>query len=195
MPPDRSKKSKERRVLALEIERRGFEMAPCSYCERNGRRCVISDDKSSRCSECVRRGGRCDAQGPSVGDWASLEREESRIASEREATLAKLLRLDKQQRFLQQRGREMLRRGLKSLDELDAAEEAEKQERERKEKEEMEQHEQEAQATTSVVSAGASSDPPVGYSGVVFDGDFSSLPESFWNELGVGGTASQDGRS
>lgn len=55
-----------------------------------------------------------------------MEREERRLDDERRETLAKLLRLDLQQRSLRTRGREMLRRGLKSLDELDAAEEAER---------------------------------------------------------------------
>ena len=109
--------------------------------------------------------------------------------------MAKLLRLDRQEQFLEDREKEMLRRGLRSLDELDAAEEEERLEKERKEKEEVEQRGREAQAATSAASVDASSDPLAGYSGVAFDGDLSALPASFWNDFGVGGTASQDGRS
>jgi hypothetical protein len=198
MPPERSRKLKERVDLANRIERGGFEMSPCSFCQRTGRRCVVSSPDASRCAECVRQGrGSCNFQddSPSTNEWISLDRQRERLRSEEEEAMAKILRLRKQQRFLDNREKEMLRRGLRSLDELDAAEEEERLEKERKEKEKMERREQEAQAATSAASAGASSDPLAGYSGVVFDGDFSSLPESFWNELGVGGTASQDGRS
>jgi hypothetical protein len=68
-----------------------------------------------------------------VRDWDALEREEERIrVARREAvellarTSAKLARLDKQQEFLRRRGRDMLRRGLKTMDELDEVEEKEK---------------------------------------------------------------------
>ena len=43
-------------------------------------------------------------------------------------TSARLARLEKQQEFLRKRGREMLKRGLQTLDELDAMEEKEQQE-------------------------------------------------------------------
>ena len=42
-------------------------------------------------------------------------------------TSARLARLERQQEFLRKRGRDMLRRGLQTLDELDAAEEKEQQ--------------------------------------------------------------------
>jgi hypothetical protein len=60
-----------------------------------------------------------------VSDWSSLEREEKRIRQERKETLAKLLRLNKQEEFLQTRSIAMLQRSLKTLDELDAAKEKE----------------------------------------------------------------------
>ena len=55
-----------------------------------------------------------------------LKREEERLDREEEETLSKLLRLRKQKRLIRTRGKDMLRRGLKTLDELDAAEEAER---------------------------------------------------------------------
>jgi hypothetical protein len=118
-------KSRQKNALADKIQRTGIEMSPCSRCERLSLCCVVAAD-TSRCGECVGSKQKCDVAGPSLSDWKSLEREERRLEDERRETLAKLLRLDLQQRTLRTRGREMLRRGLKSLDELDAAEEAEK---------------------------------------------------------------------
>ena len=118
----------QRSALSARIAKCGIEMLPCSFCERNDKKCIASGEGSTRCSECARSGKKCDVEGIPVDDWESLEREEQRIEYEREATLAKLLRLDKQQRFLKRRGREMLKRGLKSLDELDAVEEKERNE-------------------------------------------------------------------
>jgi hypothetical protein len=119
---------KERSALSARIIKCGIEMLPCSFCKRNDKKCIVSGEGSTRCSECAQGGKKCDVEGLPVNDWESLEREEQRIEHEREATLAKLLRLDKQQRFLKRQGREMLKRGLKSLDELDAAEEKERDE-------------------------------------------------------------------
>lgn len=141
MPPDRTKKgtearkTAERKALAKRIEIEGVEMSPCTHCEKHDRKCVISpDDDKSRCSECVWRGIKCDVEGIPVRDWAALEREEERIRSARQAavelmaiTSARLARLEKQQEFLRKRGRDMLRRGLSTLDELDTAEEEERQ--------------------------------------------------------------------
>ena len=127
MPPVRSKKYRERIELALLIESLGIEMIlPCTYCEKHCRPCVVATEKSSRCNECVRRGNKCDVQGPSSSSLASLLREQERLDKEEEETTSKLLRLQRQKRFLRQRASEMLRRGLNSLDELDAAEEKER---------------------------------------------------------------------
>ena len=137
MPPARNKKFKERIELAQRIESRGVEMSPCSLCEKTNRTCLVSEG-SSRCSECVRRGQKCDVEGIPAGDWLSLEREEERLNTEEAKatatmieTSARLARLQKQKKLLRSRARDMLRRGLKTLDELDAAEEAERLERER----------------------------------------------------------------
>jgi adenine-specific DNA glycosylase len=107
-------------------------MSPCSLCEKTNRTCLVSEG-SSRCSECVRRGQKYDVEGIPAGDWLSLEREEERLnAEEAKATatmiktLARLARLQKQKRLLRSRARDMLRRGLKTLDELDEAEEKER---------------------------------------------------------------------
>ena len=52
----------------------------------------------------------------------SLDREQARLAAEEDATLEKLLRLRKQQRFLQSRRSRMIREGFESLEELERAE-------------------------------------------------------------------------
>ncbi len=67
-----------------------------------------------------------------MSDWASIEREESRVSVELAQTTAELrqmlarqCRLMNQQHFVRTRAKEMLQRGLDNLDELDAVEEEE----------------------------------------------------------------------
>ena len=144
MPVERSKKYRERLELALLIEAHGVTMPQCSFCEKNERKCVVSTENSSRCNECVRRGQKCDVSGPSLSDLSSLLREQERLDREEEETTTKLLRLQKHKKFLRKRAGEMLRRGLKTMDELDEAEE-----KERKDKEEAERRELEARAAAS----------------------------------------------
>jgi hypothetical protein len=119
-------KIKERQTLAINIELLGIAMPSCSTCDRSGRTCIVADEKSSRCAECVRQGKACDVRGPSLSDWASIDRQEEKLEKEEEEAMMKVLRLRKQKRLLRARRKEMLRRGLRTLDELDAAEEAEK---------------------------------------------------------------------
>jgi hypothetical protein len=117
MPVVRSVKLKERKLqeqvaLAARILETGFEMFPCSNCERWKTKCVLSDNESSgRCAECVRRGKKCDVKGIPIGDWESLSREEARLKSEEEGalrlmreSLAHIERLRKQQDFLKSKG-------------------------------------------------------------------------------------------
>jgi hypothetical protein len=121
-------------------------------------------DDASRCSECVWGGFKCDVEGIPVRDWVTLEREEERIRSERQAavqlmaiTSARLARLEKQQEFLRKRGREMLRRGLDTLDQLDAEEQKEKDAAEAVEQAGKEA-ESEEQALVTAAAAGPSYD-------------------------------------
>ena len=122
-------KIKERLALAQRILTTGVEMPSCGRCEKKQSKCVISD-ASKRCSECVRTNARCDAGGPSASDWEKLEREERRLQEEEEEAMAKILRLRKQQRLFRSRAKDMLQRGLKTMDELDEAEERERKEAE-----------------------------------------------------------------
>ncbi|OAF56554.1 hypothetical protein VC83_07319 [Pseudogymnoascus destructans] len=123
--------AEERNDLVRRIKNHGYElpeMDSCSNCVRRNVTCVSSPNDSRRCAECVRRNlkEKCDCMGPEHPDWVKLEREEDRLDREEEETLSKLLRLRKQKRLIRTRGKDMLRRGLKTLDELDAAEEAER---------------------------------------------------------------------
>ncbi len=137
MSSSKHTKIKERKLLADRITREGVEMPSCSRCEKRGLRCLASAS-SKRCNECVRSNSRnCDVSGPSASDWQSLQKEEDRLRLEtrmtREAVataMARLNRLEQQQDLLKTRGAEMLRRGLKTLDELEEVEERERQEAE-----------------------------------------------------------------
>ncbi|TVY12487.1 hypothetical protein LARI1_G009615 [Lachnellula arida] len=126
-------------------------MASCSYCEKHLRKCIVSKENSSRCGECTRRGQKCDVRGPSSFDIASLLREQDRLDQEEEEATSKLLRLQKQKKFLRVRASEMIRRGLKTLDELDAVEESEQKECGAKQ-----QLEREALASSSALVGGSS---------------------------------------
>lgn len=141
MPTDTLRK-REQIALGNRIVRIGIEMMPCSFCERNNKKCFVAPSESKRCSECARQGKKCDVVGPSVGDWRSLEEAEDQLDVEERFTretaataMAKLERLAKQRRFLKRRGSEMLHQGLKIMDELDEAEETERVEQDAQEAE------------------------------------------------------------
>lgn len=186
MPSSIRKKHKdqirERSALSARIAKYGIEMPPCSFCERNSKKCIVSRDGSARCSECARSGKKCDVEGIPVDDWESLEREERRIEREREAALERLLRLDKQMKFFTARGREMLRRGLTSLDELDELDEPDELD-DARERERLEQ--QGCDERRLSVAAALSSPTP----DAVYDDNFlvSLSPPSFWASIGASG--------
>ncbi|OBT49698.1 hypothetical protein VE04_10208 [Pseudogymnoascus sp. 24MN13] len=129
MSSSKHTKIKERQLLADRIERNGIPMPSCANCLRNGRSCIVAPGHR-RCSECTRRNSKCDACAPSAAEWEKLRVEEERLEAEEEAAAAqeqeayaRRMRLRKQQKALKLRGAEMLRRGLRTLDELDEAEE------------------------------------------------------------------------
>lgn len=123
-------------------------MPSCTRCLRDPRRrkCVVSCD-SDRCAECIRAGGNvtCDVWGPSKGIWEKVERAEKTLSEDSKslraeqhellerltALSAKIARVDKQREMFRAKAADMLRRGLRSLDELEAAEEAERVEAEK----------------------------------------------------------------
>ncbi|TVY12480.1 hypothetical protein LARI1_G009638, partial [Lachnellula arida] len=159
-------KRKEQIELSLRIDRVGNEMAPCTRYEKSDRRCVAlpEDGKNSdRCAECARNGKSCDVRArnrmPSLSDWASIDRQRQRIRDERDEAMAKILRLSRQEKVLEEREKKMIRAGLNSLDELDALEESERKEKEEEESKEKEQAEQEARQATFFDGAGSSEGP------------------------------------
>ena len=192
------KNSKKRKYIENTIERfrvQGVEMSDkCSYCEKHELACLASSF-SGRCAECIAQRKKCDLSGPSVEEWESIAREETRLRREKERLqreeeetlakqqeiLAKLLRLRRLTRAnnakedsLKVRAARMLRLGLKSFDELDALEETEKREAARV-----------ATEATAEGEPSASSSTP----GVIFD--FPSPSASFWEALDAGGETPQ----
>ncbi|TVY12475.1 hypothetical protein LARI1_G009627 [Lachnellula arida] len=139
---------------------------PCSNCNRYHRRCVVLNGKSQRCGECVRRGAKCDALQASIDDLQDLRLEEERLKFERDtafeaamAGLARVRELELRQQELRERGVEMVRRHVESLDESDEAEEKEKEEREEEKRKEKEQAKQGALQATFFDGAGSSENP------------------------------------
>ncbi|CCF43076.1 hypothetical protein CH063_12889 [Colletotrichum higginsianum] len=91
-------------------------------------------EESSRCGECIRTGrSQCDGNNVAnalsrcMSEQRKIEKEEREAEEEMEVlqvqlstALGRLSRLRKQKRFLKDRGSELIRRGLQSLDELEA---------------------------------------------------------------------------
>jgi hypothetical protein len=132
----------ERKALASRILHTSFEMFPCSNCEKNNTKCVVLDkENSSRCSECVLCKVKCNVKGVLVSKWRFLELETSCLASKKEVAFAVLKsaqrtalestahieQLEKQERFLKSKGKDMVCCSLKTIDKLDKAEEKERQ--------------------------------------------------------------------
>jgi hypothetical protein len=67
MPPDRSKKLKERIDLVRNIELSGIKMSPCSFCDHNRHKCVVAE-QLKRCLECACRGQKYDVKGIPASD-------------------------------------------------------------------------------------------------------------------------------
>jgi hypothetical protein len=130
-----AKKRKESKALTSCIKRTGFEMFLCLNCKRGNKKCLVSDkENSSCCFECVLRGASCDVEGVLVGEWRALEAEEACIKAEKETAfrlvcenMSCIKRFERQQEFLKSKGKDMVRRGLKTLDKLEKAEERERQ--------------------------------------------------------------------
>ena len=175
----RVSKHLERIALAVKIERFGEEMSPCSNCVRRKRRCIVSSSQATRCSECV-RGGRANcnysSRLPSLSDWENIDKQRRRLQAEEEEAMAKILRLRQQQRYLDDREKEMVKRGLSSLDELDRAEEEEK------EKIAAEEASAKALSEASDFLADPTLDPQA----------FLDLPDSFWANIASSSPAPVD---
>ena len=138
---------------------------------------------SGRCAECVAQRKKCDLSDPSVKEWESIAREETRLRREKERlqreeeeTLAKLLRLRRLTRAnnakknsLKVRAAKMLRLDLKSFNELNALEETEKRE-----------------AAKVATEATAKGEPSAFSSSPSMIFNFPSSSTSFWEFLDTG---------
>ena len=99
MPAVRTQPSKARKesgALASCIEHTGFEIFPCSGCEKRNLKYVLSNkENSSYCSECVCYKVSYNVEGIPVSEWRLLEIEEDCLKAEEETAsqlLAKALR-------------------------------------------------------------------------------------------------------
>lgn len=105
---------------------------PCDHCAQSNKSCVM-DSKNKNCAECTRRGRKCLKQFHSEREWENLHRDQEKIASELEEAqrnwlehsqkmqeaMSKILRLQKQQRFLKERGGRMLEHDSLLMEQLD----------------------------------------------------------------------------
>jgi len=195
-------KDNERIKLALKIKTAGVAMVPCSWCSSQHRRCIkdVSDPERTRCSECVRSRKVCDAsvpltdrwetEVPRAEEWESVGRQIDRLDEELDAAMAevaelqstamakqkvamaKVVELRRKKNEIKEREKEMMRRGLRYLDELDALEW----------KEERERVEREAAETVTP-------EPSVPFFGGAFGDPI--LSPSFWASQDVGGETPQ----
>jgi len=108
-------------------------MPQCSRCSHRGFLCKVGKE-FSRCVECVRSSTKCDCRGLFNVEWRFLKQQEDALEEKMRLTIvranelhqelreqyARMERLRKQKKSLKERGSEMLRRGIQSLDELDA---------------------------------------------------------------------------
>ena len=139
-------KRKEHINLTQKIKSYSLEISPYSRYQRQDRKYIVEEGKSTHCSEYVRAGLSCDMNYlPSKGDQLSLdyqfenldEQEELAIRAQEEA-IARILYLRKQKAFLKKHHKEILLQGLQTLDKLDALEQKENKEKEKREREEQE---------------------------------------------------------
>ncbi|BCR90110.1 uncharacterized protein ACHE_80833A [Aspergillus chevalieri] len=91
------------------------------------------DSKNKNCAECTRRGRKCQKQFHSEREWDSLHRDQEKLAFDLEEAqrlwlehsqkmqeaMSKIIRLQKQQRFLKERGGRMLEHDSKLMEQLD----------------------------------------------------------------------------
>ncbi|KAJ5974027.1 hypothetical protein N7481_007313 [Penicillium waksmanii] len=121
--PKRNKYADNNR-LALRIEQSGRPTSsPCDYCLVRGKCCIMSPyANSKKCSTCARRGQVCERSFHTDKEWDDLQREEQKVSADlteaqkqflqysqkMNEAMAKILRLQKHQQFLKDRGGRML---------------------------------------------------------------------------------------
>jgi hypothetical protein len=148
MPRNCPDQVEKHHFLGTQINQTGIEMFPCSFCEKFNREYIVSPEESSKhCSKYVILGHRCNIEGIPIQNWTTLQKEEDRLYNKCNTTfqqieetqyafvqaqatnIAKIRRLEKQQKFLRCCSKEMLRYSFQTLDKLDTQEEKEKKEK------------------------------------------------------------------
>jgi len=101
---------------------------PCARCFKKHLECLILKG-ARRCGECHRSNVACEIAPPSEQQWDRIKERENRLKTETAAatqaaldSMAKLLRLQKEQSVFNDRVAEMLRRDVDSLEELEEIE-------------------------------------------------------------------------
>jgi hypothetical protein len=103
------------------IRNLGFEVYPCRYCASKNKTCWIMPKIYEKCASCTRRGKPCVREFHSDMEWANLERSQQQIAAELKsaeklqaelheqllASMGKVLRLRKTEKYLKKRGLKM----------------------------------------------------------------------------------------
>ena len=127
-----SLKHSEHLALTRVIKSVGSEILTCSRYERSSRKCIVEPRKSSQCSKYIRASSIYNVNYlPSVSEQEAVDSQIKRLESQEKEAFAKIQRLRKQKALLRQCKKEMLRRGLQTLDKLDTQERKEKKEEER----------------------------------------------------------------
>ncbi|KAK2729296.1 hypothetical protein CKAH01_19163 [Colletotrichum kahawae] len=91
----RAQIQRNRKALGALVDHRGYDAMPCSPCFQHNRVCKMDLTNSKRCGECVKRGfSNCDG-----GDV-------------------------RHKKFLKERGADLIRRGMQSVDEWETEERA-----------------------------------------------------------------------
>ena len=129
------KKRKESKALASYIKRTSFEMFLCSNCKRGNKKCLVSNkENSGYCSECVLQGASCNVKGVLVSKQHALKAKEACLKAEKETAfrlvcenMSHIKCLKRQQEFLKSKGKDIVCRGLKTLNKLKEVKEREKQ--------------------------------------------------------------------
>ncbi|KAL0942007.1 uncharacterized protein CTRU02_204770 [Colletotrichum truncatum] len=108
----RAQIKRNRQALGILVEHRGYDAMPCSPCFQHHRVCKMDLANSKRCmNRCFREQKKVEQEEQEAEE--ALEILQTQLA----AALGRLSRLRKQKRFLKERGSDLIRRGIQSVDE------------------------------------------------------------------------------
>nr|XP_036577782.1 uncharacterized protein CTRU02_12302 [Colletotrichum truncatum]KAF6784841.1 hypothetical protein CTRU02_12302 [Colletotrichum truncatum] len=121
----RAQIKRNRQALGILVEHRGYDAMPCSPCFQHHRVCKMDLANSKRCSD----GDMANALNRCFREQKKVKQEEQEaeealeiLQTQLAAALGRLSRLRKQKRFLKERGSDLIRRGMQSVDEWEEEE-------------------------------------------------------------------------